>query len=31
MIDQNPVEKIGVETDEWIPQGKGIALNAQAL
>lgn len=26
------VEKIGVETDEWIPQGKGIAkLNAQAL
>ena len=26
------VEKIGVKTDEWIPQGKGIAkLNAQAL
>ena len=26
------VEKIGVETHEWIPQGKGIAkLNAQAL
>ena len=26
------VKKIGVETDEWIPHGKGIAkLNAQAL
>ena len=26
------VEKLGVETDEWIPQGKGIAkLNAQCL
>ena len=26
------VEKLGVKTDEWIPQGKGIAkLNAQAL
>ena len=26
------VKKLGVETDEWIPQGKGIAkLNAQTL